>query len=108
QIIVQNLAAKALVEGPNFCFGRERGGDIRLLGTLCDEQGIELEIVEPLLMDGDYISSSRVRALIQSGDVSAAGQLLTRPYRLRGRVVVGERRGTKLGFPTANLAQEDT
>lgn len=103
EVIVRDLAAQALVEGPNFGFGRNRGGDIRLLEQLCKARGIALEIAEPLRVSDDYISSSRVRALIQAGKVAQAAQLLTRPYRSQGVVVSGERRGSTLGFPTANL-----
>jgi riboflavin kinase/FMN adenylyltransferase len=108
EVIVRDLAARALVEGPNFGFGRKRGGDIRLLEELCNGRGIALEIAEPLRVGEDYISSSRVRALIQAGQVVDAAKLLTRPYRSQGIVVSGERRGSTLGFPTANLADVRT
>lgn len=108
QVVRGQFDARGMVEGPNFCFGSQRRGDVRLLGQLCDVAGVDLEIVEPL-RDGDqYVSSSRVRALLSGGDVAAAGQLLTRPYRVRGRVVRGAARGAKLGFPTANLADVPT
>ena len=62
----------------------------------------------PLTIGGDYVSSSRVRTLIQQGDVRAAGELLTQPYRMRGMVTHGAGRGAKIGFPTANVAAIDT
>jgi riboflavin kinase/FMN adenylyltransferase len=108
EVIVRDLAARALVEGPNFGFGRKRGGDVRLLEELCNGRGIALEIAEPLRVGEDYISSSRVRALIQAGQVVDAAKLLTRPYRSQGIVVSGERRGSTLVFPTANLADVRT
>jgi riboflavin kinase/FMN adenylyltransferase len=108
RIIVQQLKARAMVEGPNFFFGRDRQGDIRTLERLCGEHGVDLEIVEPIEVDGEYISSSRVRKLIRNGDVQAASSLLTKPYRIRGMVTHGARRGEKLGFPTANLDAVDT
>ena len=108
RIVREALAAKAMVEGPNFYFGHNRAGTIDVLHGLCDESKITLDIVEPLTVSGDFVSSSRVRKLIQTGDVSAAAELLTQPYRIRGMVTHGAGRGAKLGFPTANLDAIDT
>jgi riboflavin kinase/FMN adenylyltransferase len=108
QIVREQLAARAMVEGPNFFFGRGRGGDIRLLGELCAASDMTLEVVEPLVEEGEFVSSSRVRDLIQSGDVAAAAQMLTCPYRIRGLVTHGAGRGHKIGFATANLEGIDT
>jgi riboflavin kinase/FMN adenylyltransferase len=108
RIVREALAAKAMVEGPNFYFGHNRAGTIDVLRGLCDAAKISLDIVEPLTVSGDFVSSSRVRKLIQAGDVSSAARLLTQPYRIRGMVTHGAARGTKLGFPTANLDAIDT
>jgi len=108
RIVRESLAANAMVEGPNFYFGCNRAGTIDVLRGLCDEFNICLDIVEPLQVAGDIVSSSRVRKLIQAGDVSAAAELLTQPYRIRGMVTHGAARGAKLGFPTANLDAIDT
>ena len=108
QIVVDQLNAQVLLEGPNFFFGRDRKGNIDLLRKLCVEHGIDLEIVQPV-QDGDqYISSSRVRSAISSGDMATAVQQLTRPYRIRGMVTHGAHRGASIGFPTANLGAIDT
>ncbi len=108
RVIVGALRAKAVVEGPNFRFGRGRAGDIHLLRDFCAQAGVILDIVEPAA-DGDgVISSSRVRERIRQGDVDAARDMLTQPYRVRGMVVHGARRGGSLGFPTANLEAVDT
>ena len=107
-IVRQRLDARAMVEGPNFFFGRGRTGTVVLLRELCRDSGISLDVVEPLTIGGDYVSSSRVRTLIQQGDVRAAGELLTQPYRMRGMVTHGAGRGAKIGFPTANVAAIDT
>jgi riboflavin kinase/FMN adenylyltransferase len=64
--------------------------------------------VEPVMVEGEYVSSSRVRSLLAAGDVDLACKLLTAPYRLRGIVVHGAGRGQKIGFPTANLQGVDT
>ena len=107
-IVRQRLDARAMVEGPNFFFGRGRTGNVTLLREFCRDGGISLDVVEPLTIGDDYVSSSRVRALIQQGDVQAAGELLTQPYRIRGMVTHGAGRGAKIGFPTANVAAIDT
>jgi riboflavin kinase/FMN adenylyltransferase len=108
QIVVEALGAKAMVEGPNFFFGRGREGNTQLLAELCDDADLKLKIVVPKEDDGELISSSRVRNLIQVGDVDSAAQMLTQPYRIRGMVTHGAARGAKIGFPTANLDAIDT
>ena len=93
---------------PTFFFGKDRAGDVDQLGQLCDQADIQLEVIEPLQEGDGFISSSRVRQLIAGGDVAEAGQLLTRPYRIRGMVTHGAGRGKSMGFPTANVAAIDT
>ncbi len=105
QLIVDRLAARAIVEGTNFCFGRDREGDIRLLAHLCQQANIKLRIVPPVVVDGSEVSSSRIRNELLAGHVEQAAKLLGRPYRLRGLVGSGQRRGRTIGFPTANLEQ---
>lgn len=108
RVVQEKLGARAMVEGPNFFFGRNRAGDINTLTHLCQTADIALEIVPPISVGGEIVSSSRVRTAIQAGDVDLARQLLTRPYRVRGMVTHGAARGAKLGFPTANLEAIDT
>ncbi len=108
EIVLTKLAARVLVEGPNFNFGRGRSGTIDILRQLCDSAGMTLEVVEPVVIDGDYISSSRVRNLISDGRIDDARRMLTQPYRLRGMVRHGAARGARIGFPTANLDAIDT
>jgi len=108
RIICERLAARALVEGPNFFFGRGRGGTIDVLRRLCAEENVILEVVGPLQIGETVVSSSRIRRLIMAGGVEEARSLLGRPYRIRGTVVTGERRGAKLGYPTANIEGIDT
>src|SRR6185369_13040438 len=102
------LAAQAMVEGPNFYFGRSRAGDIQTLAQLCVAANVSLEIVQSVAIGNGIVSSSRVRAAISAGDVDLARQMLTRPYRVRGMVTHGAGRGAKIGFPTANLEAIDT
>ncbi|MBN9520284.1 bifunctional riboflavin kinase/FAD synthetase, partial [bacterium] len=107
-VLLGQLGAKAVVEGYNFRFGRDRAGDTALLRDLCAAAEVGFEEVG-LLTDGEEpISSSRVRAALLAGDVASAADLLGRPYRVAGTVVTGARRGRTIGFPTANLADVPT
>ncbi len=103
EMVQKRLQARALVEGTNFGFGRGREGDVGTLAELCETAGIGLTVVPPVLLEGNEVSSSRVRAALTTGNVGEAASLLGRPYRLSGLVGTGQRRGQKLGFPTANL-----
>jgi riboflavin kinase/FMN adenylyltransferase len=103
RILREQLDVRAIVEGPNFFFGRDRSGTIESLARLCAAAGVQLDVVEPLWMDGSCVSSSRIRDLIQAGNVAAADRLLTQPYRVEGTVVRGVGRGARIGFATANL-----
>jgi riboflavin kinase/FMN adenylyltransferase len=86
-------------------FGRDRGGTAELMRQLGSERGFAVTVVEPVEVAGAPVSSTRIRAAIASGDVAGALELGVAPY-LEGIVVVGDRRGRELGFPTANLRFE--
>lgn len=107
-IVLETLEAKAMVEGPNFYFGRDRQGDVDVLRQLTSAAGITLDVVPPVKFGGALVSSSRIRGLIAEGEVAAARGLLSAPYRIRGMVTHGAGRGAKLGFPTANLEAIET
>jgi riboflavin kinase/FMN adenylyltransferase len=107
-IICATLQAKSMVEGPNFFFGHNRAGNIEVLRQLCDAADIPLEVVPPVTIDGQSVSSSRVRQLIAAGKIDDANRCLTHPYRIRGMVRHGAARGAKIGFPTANVDAIDT
>ena len=107
-IVCELLQAKAMVEGPNFYFGHNREGNVEKLGGFTEAAGMSLDVVTPIEIEGALVSSSRIRELIAAGDVANAGELLSAPYRIRGMVTHGAHRGTKLGFPTANLEAIDT
>jgi riboflavin kinase/FMN adenylyltransferase len=107
-VIRGRLAAKAMVEGKNFFFGRDRMGNIDVLRELTSQAGVVLEVVEPVVDDGEVVSSSRIRKLIAAGHVDEARRMLTQPYRIRGMVTHGAGRGAKIGFPTANVDAIDT
>jgi riboflavin kinase/FMN adenylyltransferase len=89
--------------GANFVFGQRRSGDVALLKRLGGELNFQVHGVAELALDGQTVSSTRIREAIGAGDLDAAGQMLGRPYALCGRVVAGDRLGRQLGFPTANL-----
>lgn len=108
RVILGELNAKGLVEGPNFFFGHDRAGDVGTLQQLCDGAGLTLDVVEPGKVDGKLVSSSLVRARIADGDVAEAVSLLGHPYRIHGKVEKGAGRGSTLGFPTANLHKVPT
>jgi riboflavin kinase/FMN adenylyltransferase len=107
QLVVDRLGAKAMVEGPNFFFGRGRQGDVGTLQQLCRQSDIELSIVQPTKAGEQMISSTRIRHLLAEASVEPAIGLLGSPYRIRGRVIGGAQRGRKIGFPTANLSEID-
>lgn len=105
QTVVGDLSANAMVEGPNFCFGRDRTGNTETLKALCEDHKIELRIVEAKKEDrGEMISSTRIRARLADGDIDAVNQMLMQPYQLNGIVEQGSQRGRTIGFPTANIA----
>ena len=106
-LVIEQLSAQAVVEGPNFYFGRGRGGNVETLAQLCDDAGIQLSIVQPTTVDAEMISSTRIRKLLSEANVEQAARLLGAPHRIRGRVVRGASRGRTIGFPTANLAEVD-
>jgi riboflavin kinase/FMN adenylyltransferase len=108
RVIRDRLAARAVIEGPNFGFGRDRQGTVETLRQLCEQHGIAFAVVPLQERAQVRISSSRVRAALLGGAVAEAALLLGRPYRLAGTVGVGRKRGQTLGFPTANLEQVTT
>ena len=108
RVVLEQFHAKGMVEGPNFAFGRDRGGDSSLLAQWCRESSLAFEVVEPRLEGSELVSSSRIRSLLNEGNIAEAAVQLDRPYRIRGIVTHGAARGRGLGFPTANLDEIDT
>ncbi|MBI3411263.1 MAG: bifunctional riboflavin kinase/FAD synthetase [Planctomycetes bacterium] len=105
RIISKGFQARAIVEGFNFGFGRGREGDGALLQKLGEEAGVAVALVGALEFEGKPIATSRIRGELLAGNVVSAAAMLGRPYRLQGKVGVGQKRGQKLGFPTANLGE---
>ena len=103
RILAEALAARALVVGFNFRFGRGRAGDAAALETYGGRLGFSVRALPPVLHEGAPVSSSRVREALGRGAVEAARELLGRRYFVDGAVVQGLGRGRGLGIPTANL-----
>jgi riboflavin kinase/FMN adenylyltransferase len=101
-VLRQQVHASAVVVGSNFRFGHRAAGDVEALRAAGAHAGFDVHAVA-LRADAEPWSSTRIRALLDEGDVSGAAVLLGRPYRLRGLVVHGDHRGRELGYPTANL-----
>jgi len=108
EVFVRSLAPKpgrlqSLCVGADFVFGYKRGGNVTLLRQLGQELGFIVHGIAAVSLDGKAVSSTRIREVISSGDLDAAGQMLGRGYSIAGEVVRGDQVGKKLGFPTANL-----
>jgi riboflavin kinase/FMN adenylyltransferase len=108
RVIRRQIAARGIVEGPNFAFGHDREGDVALLGQWCRASGIDFEVVDPIEEDGQLISSSRIREALRAGNALEASKFLGRPHRIRGIVAHGSGRGAGIGVPTVNLEHIDT
>lgn len=102
-ILAGQIGAAAVVTGEDFTFGKGRGGNAEVLHTLGKAYGIAAETVAPVSLDGERVSSGRIRELLQAADAGAATRLLTRPYSIEGEVERGDGRGHDLGWPTANM-----
>lgn len=101
-VLRQQVHASVVVVGSNFRFGHRAAGDINALRAAGAQAGFEVHAIT-LRADAEPWSSTRIRGLLDEGDVAAAAGLLGRHYRLRGVVVHGDHRGRELGYPTANL-----
>ena len=105
--LVARAGAAAIVTGQDFTFARARAGTVAVLADLARGHGIVAEAVAPVADGGGPVSSSRIREALVAGDCATATQLLTRPFAIEGVVQHGDKRGRKLGYPTANLSLRD-
>ncbi|TWT58659.1 Riboflavin biosynthesis protein RibF [Thalassoglobus neptunius] len=108
RVILEQLNARGMVEGPNFFYGKMRTGSIETLRAECQQHSIELLVIQPELLGEKMVSSSSIRKSLASGEIVDANFQLGRPYQLQGRVTHGEQRGRQIGFPTANLTEIET
>ena len=93
-----------IVVGHDFRFGHKGAASAQWCASEARNYGFEVDILEPVLVDGERVSSGLVRGALAAGDLARAARLLGRPYSMRARVRHGERLGRTLGFPTANMA----
>lgn len=100
------LRMKGLIVGPDFALGRNREGDKDMLFSLSREMGFYLEFLSAVFINGEVVSSTSIRRALASGDLKKVFLLMGRPFSLTGKVVIGDKRGRTLGFPTANLEVE--
>ena len=104
RILVDALGAKSVSVGENFRFGAKARGDPKMLGS---RREFETRVVPLVEVDGEIVSSTRIRSLVAAGEVEAATRCLDAPFLLEGTVVEGDGRGRELGFPTANIVPSD-
>jgi riboflavin kinase/FMN adenylyltransferase len=103
RVLVEGLGVRYLVVGDDFRFGAKRAGDFALLRKAGEAQGFQVVPMHTVLIDGERVSSTRVRQVLAAGDLATAEKLLGRPYRMCGRVAHGDKRGRTIGVPTANV-----
>ena len=108
EVFIRGLARdlgkiQSLCVGADFVFGHQRSGNVALLEKLGGELSFTVHGLAAVSLDGQVVSSTRIREVIRSGNLDAASQMLGRPYAISGRVIAGDGVGRKLGFPTANL-----
>ena len=102
-LLKKYIRMKSLVIGPDFTLGRKREGNIDALRRLGENMGFAVTVVPPIMINGEVISSTAIRKALADGNLKRVHNLIGRPFSLHGQVIPGASRGTKLGFPTANL-----
>jgi riboflavin kinase/FMN adenylyltransferase len=103
RVLVRRLDAREVWVGEGFRFGHARSGDIELLRRLGRQYGFAAHALEPVVIEGERISSSAIREALAGGSFTLAARWLGRPFAIGGHVVRGQQLGRKLGYPTANL-----
>jgi riboflavin kinase/FMN adenylyltransferase len=106
QLLVRELAPQVVVVGHDFRFARNGEATAAVLVEAGKRLGFDVDVLAPVMLDGERISSSALRTALARGDFQAARRSLGRPWSMRGRVIPGQRLGKDLGFPTANLPLE--
>lgn len=106
-VLVEKLNVAKVVVGPDFRFGKDRVGNTELLRSMGSDLGFVVEEIEFVGDHDTVMASSRIRELIESGDVSGAAEALGSRFMVTNQVVDGDRRGREIGFPTANIAPPD-
>ena len=106
QLLARVLAPEVVVVGHDFRFAKHGEATAAVLAQGGRRHGFDVDVLAPVMLDGERISSSGVRAALERGDFAGARRWLGRPWSMRGRVIAGSRLGRDLGFPTANLPLE--
>jgi len=106
EILVRQLRVRAVVVGDNFRFGHKQAGNVKFLRELGMRDGFDVIVHEPVVVDGEIVSSTAIRKLIAAGEVTRAARMLGRAFALTGEVVPGTGTGRKFTFPTLNLRPE--
>ena len=102
-LLKKHLRMKGLVIGPDFALGRNREGSAEALGAIGEHLDFTVEVVSPVKVNGEIVSSTAIRNAIAAGDMKKMDSLMGHPFSLHGYVTSGDKRGSELGFPTANL-----
>ena len=102
-LLKEYLKMEGIVVGPDFALGRGKEGNIEALQTLGTEMDFTVEVVPAFTVDGEVVSSTRIRQALTQGDMKKIRDLMGRHFFLRGKVITSDKRGRTLGFPTANL-----
>ncbi len=102
-LLLKYLKMKGLIVGPDFALGRKREGNATHLQQLGREMGFSVEVIKPVGVGGEVVSSTLLRNTLARGDMRKSARLLGQPFYLKGKVVRGTQHGLDLGFPTANL-----
>jgi riboflavin kinase/FMN adenylyltransferase len=105
-VLVEEMNTAEVLVGQNFRFGHRQAGDVGTLTELGQRFGFSVQVVEPVVIDGEFVSSTAVRTAITEGRVAHAARLLGRPFALTGQLIRGAGRGSTVLFPTLNLAPE--
>ena len=103
RVLIRGLGVRNLIVGDDFRFGCDRSGDVTMLRDFGDRHSFTVEDTSTIEMDGQRISSTLVRGLVEKGDFGRAKQCLGKAFAIKGRVVHGQYLGRQLGFPTANV-----
>ncbi len=103
EFLYGRMRARYIAAGEDISFGRDGAGNAALLRAMGEELSIETEIIDKVCIDGAQVSSTRIRGCVEAGDMEAAARLLGMPYPVSGTVVLGNRIGRTIGFPTVNL-----
>jgi riboflavin kinase / FMN adenylyltransferase len=106
--IKESFNMKGVIVGFNFRFGHKNSGNIDTLRILGEKYGFEVYVMEALTHGNEIISSSKIRTLIQEGNIEEANEMLMEPFMIRGTVISGKKLGRTLGFPTANISPDNT